>query len=821
MGSVSTRALAAWLGSSALALVLTVSRVEAIDATWLSAPGSGTYEAGSNWSGGSVPNGTASFGTSSVTSLSILSMQTVGGWTFNPGASSYTISVDGENALQFLGNGIVVNGGSIELDVHASFVRFANSSSAGTATININNAMLSFTQSATAGNAVISSDYRISFSNTSTAGSASISNTGTVYFNDSSTAGSAAITNSGSGTIYFSDNSSGGAARFINNAYIDLSTSAGLSVTMGSIEGSGTIYLGSTNLAVGGNNLSTVYSGVLQDGGRGEGSGGSLTKVGTGTLTLTGTSTYTGDTLIAGGVLDVEGSLNGTSFATVQSGAVLMGAGSIVTSTVSIDSGGTLAPGNGSAGTVLSINGSLAFASGAFYLVQVNPSVAAATIVTGTADLGGATVKAVFAPGSYISKTYTILSAAGGVSGTFASLVNTGLPSNFHSSLSYDANNAYLNLALDFAIPPGLNINQRNVGNALSHSFDKNGGISSVYAALSAGGLTVASGELATRVQQTTFEAMGQFTGLLADRGVPDCAVPDVRGKPRPCPETARWTIWASGFGGAQESNGNAGLGSHDATSRVFGTAVGADYRLSADTLAGFALAGGGTNFGVNGLGSGRSDLFQAGAYARHVNGPSYVSAALAYGWQDVTTDRTVAISGSDRLRAEFNANALSGRIEGGYRFVARWMGADIGLTPYVAGQFTTVALPTYAESVLSGRNALALAYASKSVTDPRTELGIRADKMFAAIDGVLVLRGRLAWVHDFNPDRTMAATFQALPDASFVVNGAAQGADSALLTASLEKKWLSGWSAAATFDGQFSNVTRSYAGKGVVRYAW
>jgi len=33
--------------------------------------------------------------------------------------------------------------------------------------------------------------------------------------------------------------------------------------------------------------------------------------------------------------------------------------------------------------------------------------------------------------------------------------------------------------------------------------------------------------------------------------------------------------------------------------------------------------------------------------------------------------------------------------------------------------------------------------------------------------------------------------------------------------------KWLNGWSAAATFEGEFSDVTRSYAGEGVVRYAW
>jgi hypothetical protein len=50
---------------------------------------------------------------------------------------------------------------------------------------------------------------------------------------------------------------------------------------------------------------------------------------------------------------------------------------------------------------------------------------------------------------------------------------------------------------------------------------------------------------------------------------------------------------------------------------------------------------------------------------------------------------------------------------------------------------------------------------------------------------------------------------------------GAAQAHDAALATASAEVKWLNGWSAAATFEGEFSNVTRSYAGKGVVRYAW
>jgi uncharacterized protein with beta-barrel porin domain len=87
--------------------------------------------------------------------------------------------------------------------------------------------------------------------------------------------------------------------------------------------------------------------------------------------------------------------------------------------------------------------------------------------------------------------------------------------------------------------------------------------------------------------------------------------------------------------------------------------------------------------------------------------------------------------------------------------------------------------------------------------------------------NAILTLRGRVAWAHDYDSDRSIAATFQTLPGASFVVNGAAQASDSALTTASAELKWTSNWSVAGTFEGEFSGVTRSYAGKGVVRYVW
>lgn len=79
-----------------------------------------------------------------------------------------------------------------------------------------------------------------------------------------------------------------------------------------------------------------------------------------------------------------------------------------------------------------------------------------------------------------------------------------------------------------------------------------------------------------------------------------------------------------------------------------------------------------------------------------------------------------------------------------------------IGVTPYAAAQFTTFDLPAYTEQAITGANTFALGYAAKSVTDPRSELGIRTDKSLAGADGMLTLRGRLAWAHNFNPDRSV-----------------------------------------------------------------
>ena len=567
------------------------------------------------------------------------------------------------------------------------------------------------------------------------------------------------------------------------------------------------------------------------------------------------------------GTLLVNGDTHTFSSTTVNAGATLGGTGTVSATTIS--TGGMLAPGSTANPTgTLSVSGNLTFQSGSLYVVAVTPSSAASTTVSGNAVLSGGSVQAVFAPGSFVSKSYDILHAAGGfaalegfavhasgttsnvVSPTMFSGVSGNLPAGFSESLSYTATDVMLNLSLNMMSGPtglsDLNRNQQSAANAIGTFFNNGGTLTPGFVNLVglsgsnlSNALSQVSGETATGSQQTTFDAMNLFMSMMTDPfmnrgggngsssplGYAAASNPTdafaMFTKAPPQSFESRWSVWAAGFGGSQNTDGNAAAGTNNTTSSIASTAVGADYLISPNTIAGFALAGGGTNFSVANGGTGRSDLFQAGAYVRHTQGPAYISAALAYGWQDITTTRTVTVAGFDQLRAQFNANAWSGRLEGGYRFVAPAT-FGIGITPYAAAQFVTFDLPAYAEQAIVGTNNFALSYGAKDATDARAELGFRTDKSLAdERRHADAARPRSPGRMTFDPDRSIGATFQTLPGASFVVNGAAQAADSALTTASIEMKWKNNWSVAATFEGEFSAVTASYAGKGVVRYAW
>lgn len=422
-----------------------------------------------------------------------------------------------------------------------------------------------------------------------------------------------------------------------------------------------------------------------------------------------------------------------------------------------------------------------------------------------------------------------------------------------YCAANFDPNSVSLTpLSLDSLISrlaPNAPVNLQNVAQALDIYTNTPANYPAQFLSLYAvpdtalpTALAQVSGEAATGAQQGAFQFMGQFLGLMVDpfvggRGssvgggalgfAPDRAATlptdialayasALKAPAKAATLDQRWSVWGSAFGGASRTGGNAAVGSNDLDTRAYGFAGGFDYRVTPETSLGFALAGGGTDWRIGaGLGGGRSDTFQAGVYGKTVSGPVYLAASLAFGNYWMSTDR-IAFAAS-RLTSKFEAQGFGGRLEGGYRFAAT---PSVGITPYAAVQAQSFRTPSYNEVDVNG-GGFALGFAGRTATDIRSEIGARFDHLATANGIPVMLRGRLAYAHDWVTDPSLTANFLALPVASFVVNGARAPKDSALASASAEWRLTRQVSLLTKFDGEFSDVSQTFSGTGALRYTW
>jgi fibronectin-binding autotransporter adhesin len=277
----------------------------------------------------------------------------------------------------------------------------------------------------------------------------------TLAFIDKTTAANANITANGGvdgsegGVISFQNKSKGGRASITlsGNAELDISTHNGQGVTIGSLAGDGLVFLGANTLTIGSNNQSTVFSGVIQD-------GGGVTKSGTGTLTLTGSNTYTGNTTVTAGVLGISnkrGSGAGTGSVNVQAGT-LAGKG-IISGAVTIGTGSGggafLAPAAGTnVQAMLTIQSALIFNANATYAytfrAKRNRAKTDKVIANGVTINSGAMIAVSGQTQGRLTTglTLTLISntSANPISGTFSNLPDGGIVTingnNFQASYS-------------------------------------------------------------------------------------------------------------------------------------------------------------------------------------------------------------------------------------------------------------------------------------------------------------------------------------------------------------------------------------------------
>ncbi len=557
------------------------------------------------------------------------------------------------------------------------------------------------------------------------------------------------------------------------------------------------------------------------------GTPGSLTVTGGNTLTLTGMETYTGATTINGGTLSILGDITSSSGVSVNSGGILSGIGfvpGVIVAKGGILQAGTgaLALGTGNTPTAvqtLTITGNLVLQTASTYQVAINGSNYTTATLTGAASTAtiqtGVTLK-ISGASLLLNTPYNLLTLTGSgkITGAF-SLPPVVTPTTIYTANVTDPTGKQIDITFSNPQPnaPSGSVNSGGQFAAadMQTSFATTllnpnvGGRGGSPAGGYGPALGFAPEAQLTPEEQAAYDAVTPHEPLDAMM--------------RSLNTGYSHSVWASAYGGYSHVSGDSASGNSTANSGGGGIASGIDFRLGADTVLGFALGGGSTSWSLSaGQGSGTSDIFQAGIYGSHRFGDAYISGSLAYAFDAMNTKRNITTAPVANLTSSFNANGVTGRVEGGYRFSL----PDVGITPYIAGEFSALHTPSYSETTASGASGFALSYASQTQTNERAEVGIWADKLFQIQENAIVRLGaRAGYAHDWWSSTSFNAQFVSLPTQSFTMTGITPPSNLGLASLLAEVRYRSGVSLSAKFDAELGQNAYSLAGTGTFRYAW
>ena len=396
---------------------------------------------------------------------------------------------------------------------------------------------------------------------------------------------------------------------------------------------------------------------------------GALTKSGSGTLTVDGINAFTGATNVASGTLVVGDASHATASlggsVTVASGATLGGIGSVG----GLNLLGTMAPGNAEGIGQLSVTGNAVFHSGSAYRIDAAPDGSSDRIaIGGSASLLGGSALALAQGGTWApSTTYTVLTANGGVNGTFGSV-----SSNFAfltPSLSYTTSAVNLTLLRNDVgfVDIGQTPNQRSTAGAL----DAVGATGPLYSSL----VTLDASTARTAFDQLSGESYASTKTALIDdsRYVRDAINRHLIGASNGADGAQSSsadgvTAWTSGWGqsGEHDSNGNASR----LTDNGGGLLVGADVGIGSNARLGAVVGYGENTADVSQLNaSARTTGTSLGIYGSTSFGAFALRGGADYAWQDVDSTRHIAFGNySDFVSADYHARTAQAFIEGGYR---------------------------------------------------------------------------------------------------------------------------------------------------------
>jgi fibronectin-binding autotransporter adhesin len=447
-------------------------------------------------------------------------------------------------------------------------------------------------------------------------------------------------------------------------------------------------------------------SSTISDGG----TPGDVVKSDSGTLVLDGVNTYTGGTEVADGVLMIgDAATPGASIqgdVTVDSGATLAGYGSIG-GDVDNTAGGIVAPGGtfGSTGT-LTVQGNYTQGPSSTLAIEINPAGASKLAVGGTASLGG-TLDVVLDPGVYNATTYQILTATGGVTGTFASVTDTSDDgASLDGSPTYGANEVDLRVNRVVVAPTNTGMFSATTTSVVDNARQS----SSMLLDRLGDPLAAATGaaEMSMADVLPTQLADSHDTGALVS------ALPSALG---------RNGGWITATGNFASVNGNAAAPGY--TVKSGGFLAGIDRTVKRVDI-GVAIGYDHSDLSEHSGSTGQTDTLRLALYGGTHVGPVALDATIGYAhdWNDTARPVTLGTA-----KASFEGNELNAGMQASLPFL--WGG--LLLTPKAGIELEHVSNGSFTENGASGFDLTGLANDTTSV-DPF--IGIDAAKTWQLASG-------------------------------------------------------------------------------------
>jgi fibronectin-binding autotransporter adhesin len=523
---------------------------------------------------------------------------------------------------------------------------------------------------------------------------------------------------------------------------------------------------------------------------------GAFRKLGGGLLHLTGDSSgFTGATDFTAGTLQLDGKLGGDL--TMASGSVLTGTGTA--GNVALLSGAEVSPGGQGVPATLAFAGNLSMASGTRYTVDVTDAGQSDRLdVAGHATLDGGTVVSVGSGGQWAaSTTYTILSAAGGVSGTFGS-ASTDL-AFLTPSLAYTPSAVNLTLARNGVSFPDVAVTRNE--RATAGAVEALGAGASTYDAvlrLDAPDARAAFDSLSGEINASTRTAIAddqRYQREAINNHLLNAAAVD--GGEGVAAWTAVWGHW-----GDHDGDGNAARTSASGG----GVLVGADTAVGQSTRVGLAIGSGQISASTPERDASADVRTRtAGIYAGgRVDAFQWQAGAL-YGQEKIRTHRTVTVGdAAGRVGSDEDAHATQGYVEGAYVID----GARGSWAPFVNVAFQQLRTPTIHEHGELG----ALDVASDRSSQTFGTLGLRGEAKLG--DAGTSLFGSVGWRHAWGDVDSSSRMRFADGGASFDVQGVPIADDAGVVTAGVRFRPSQSVTVDATYSGQFAKDAKDQSAR-------